>query len=87
MFKHATGCIHPEEGVIDTCLCAVQMAVFYFFSPRVTRSVMYGTAARNRLDIYRPPSDQQPPANGFPVVIYLTGQFPGIISQILLLGL
>ncbi|CAL8465640.1 g5176 [Coccomyxa elongata] len=51
----------------------IQMAVFYFFSPRVTRSVMYGTAARNRLDIYRPPADQQPPDKGFPVVIYLTG--------------
>lgn len=55
-------------------LCAVQMAVFYFFSPRVTRSIMYGTAARNRLDIYRPPADQQAPDKGFPVVIYLTGE-------------
>ncbi|EIE18373.1 PRENYLCYSTEINE methylesterase [Coccomyxa subellipsoidea C-169] len=51
----------------------IQMAVYYFFSPRVTRSVVYGAAARNRLDIHRPPASQTVPEGGFPVVIYITG--------------
>ncbi len=53
-----------------------QMAVYYFFSPRVTRSVVYGAAARNRLDIHRPPASQAAPEGGVPVVIYITGESP-----------
>lgn len=51
----------------------VQMAVYYFFSLRVTRSVVYGVAARNRLDIHRPPGDHAAPPHGYPVVVYITG--------------
>ncbi|KAK9918580.1 hypothetical protein WJX75_005121 [Coccomyxa subellipsoidea] len=51
----------------------IQMAVYYFFSPRITRSIVYGAAARNRLDIHRPPANQTAPEGGFPVVIYITG--------------
>lgn len=31
-----------------------QMIVFYYFSPRVLRSIPYGVQARNRLDVYVP---------------------------------
>ena len=49
------------------------MGIFYFLSPRVTRSVRYGLAARNRLDLYRPPTSEKAPPEGYPVIIYLTG--------------
>ena len=49
------------------------MAIFYFLSPRVTRSLVYGLAARNRLDLYRPPSNLKRPPEGYKVVIYITG--------------
>ena len=49
------------------------MGVFYFLSPRVTRSLVYGLAARNRLDLYRPPSKHKRPPEGYKVVIYITG--------------
>ena len=51
----------------------MQMGVFYFVSPRVTRSLAYGLAARNRLDMYRPPAKRERPPNGYRVVIYITG--------------
>ena len=56
-------------------LCAhLQMGIFYFVSPRVTRSLVYGLAARNRLDLYRPPSQSKRPLEGYKVVIYITGE-------------
>ena len=51
----------------------MQMGIFYFVSPRVTRSLAYGLAARNRLDMYRPPAKRKRPPNGYRVVIYITG--------------
>ncbi|CAL5224096.1 g6725 [Coccomyxa viridis] len=51
----------------------IQMGIFYFLSPRVTRSLVYGLAARNRLDLYRPPSKYKRPPEGYKVVIYITG--------------
>ncbi|CAK0731873.1 hypothetical protein CVIRNUC_000054 [Coccomyxa viridis] len=51
----------------------IQMGIFYFVSPRVTRSLAYGLAARNRLDMYRPPAKRKRPPNGYRVVIYITG--------------
>ena len=55
-------------------LCAqMQMGIYYFLSPRCTRSIRYGQAPRNRLDLHRPPSSLKSPPEGYPVVIYLTG--------------
>jgi len=51
------------------------MGIFYFISPRVTRSLVYGLAARNRLDLYRPPSKSKRPKDGYRVVIYITGSY------------
>lgn len=49
-----------------------QMIMFYFFSPRVIRSVPYGIESRNALDIYLPRKKwrRQGPC---PVVVYVTG--------------
>jgi hypothetical protein len=49
------------------------MGIFYFLSPRVTRSIRYGLAPRNRLDLFRPPTRLRAPPQGYPVVIYITG--------------
>ncbi|KAG2425680.1 hypothetical protein HXX76_013522 [Chlamydomonas incerta] len=49
----------------------LQMIVFYVFSPRVRRSVVYGTKPRQRLDLYYPPNMRA--HGGYPVVIYITG--------------
>ena len=57
----------------DLVPLSLQMGIFYFLSPRVTRSVRYGLAARNRLDLYRPPTSEKAPPEGYPVIIYLTG--------------
>ena len=46
---------------------------YYFLSPRVERSIVYGLAARNRLDLHRPPSSKEAPTGGYPVVVYITG--------------
>ncbi|KXZ54252.1 hypothetical protein GPECTOR_5g342 [Gonium pectorale] len=51
----------------------IQMIIFYVFSPRVMRSVVYGPKPRQRLDLYFPPDPPQPPATAHPVVIYVTG--------------
>ena len=50
------------------------MGIYYFLSPRCTRSIRYGQAPRNRLDLHRPPSNKKSPPEGYPVVIYLTGR-------------
>ncbi|GLC41944.1 hypothetical protein PLESTB_001050700 [Pleodorina starrii] len=47
------------------------MIVFYVFSPRVRRSVVYGPKPRQRLDLYFPPHAH--PHACYPVVIYVTG--------------
>ena len=54
------------------------MVVFYFTSPRVRRSLVYGKAPRNRLDLYLPPAKAHngSHADGVPVVVYLTGALP-----------
>ncbi|EFJ43261.1 hypothetical protein VOLCADRAFT_66123 [Volvox carteri f. nagariensis] len=49
----------------------LQMIVFYVFSPRVRRSVVYGPKPRQRLDLYFPPHPH--PHAAYPVVIYVTG--------------
>ena len=49
------------------------MIVFYYFSPRVTRSVVYGPRARNTLDIYLPRHHMRDLQDPIPVVIYITG--------------
>ena len=48
------------------------MIAFYFFSPRLYRSVPYGTKPRNRLDIYLPRKKWRKQGK-CPVVIYVTG--------------
>ena len=51
------------------------MAVFYFVSPRIRRSLVYGKAPRNRLDLYLPPAKARAGglADAVPVVVYITG--------------
>ncbi|KAG2452975.1 hypothetical protein HYH02_002312 [Chlamydomonas schloesseri] len=49
----------------------IQMIFFYVLSPRVRRSVVYGTKPRQRLDLYLPPNMRA--HGGYPVVIYITG--------------
>ncbi|RAL40792.1 hypothetical protein DM860_008490 [Cuscuta australis] len=47
----------------------IQVAFYYFFSPNVRRSVLYGSQPRNRLDLYLP-TDR----NGSkPVAVFVTG--------------
>ena len=53
------------------------MIVFYFFSPRITRSVVYGPRPRNTLDLYLPRHHLRDLQDPVPVVIYLTGAPPG----------
>ena len=52
-----------------------QMVVFYFVSPRIRRSLVYGKAPRNRLDLYLPPAKARNGSHGdtVPVVVYITG--------------
>ncbi|KAG2496886.1 hypothetical protein HYH03_005285 [Edaphochlamys debaryana] len=60
----------------------IQMIVFYVLSPRVQRSIVYGSKPRQRLDLYYPPAALAPGGTRlrdldhtaqFPVVIYVTG--------------
>lgn len=60
----------------------LQMGIFYFVSPRVTRSLVYGLAARNRLDLYRPPAKSERPPKGYRVVIYITGGLRVCLYQV-----
>ncbi|GAQ87063.1 alpha beta-hydrolases superfamily protein [Klebsormidium nitens] len=48
----------------------LQVVWFYYTSPQVYRSLVYGTKARNRLDLYMPPGHLQRPR---PVVVFVTG--------------
>mmetsp|Transcript_13734 Transcript_13734/g.34589 ORF Transcript_13734/g.34589 Transcript_13734/m.34589 type:complete len:437 (-) Transcript_13734:1551-2861(-) len=50
----------------------VQVGLFYYFSKRVSRSIVYGPNPRNRLDIYRP-ADTKNCQSPLPVVIFITG--------------
>ena len=50
------------------------MIVFYYWSPRITRSVVYGPKPRNRLDIYLPRSHLRDLHEPLPVVIFITGE-------------
>lgn len=50
----------------------IQMIAFYFFSPRVKRSIPYGRKPRQRLDLYFP-EDLQHKNEPAPVVIFVTG--------------
>lgn len=47
----------------------IQVAFYYFFSPLVRRSVVYGDQPRNRLDLYLPAKIDSPK----PVVVFVTG--------------
>ena len=68
-------CLLHLIRALRICLRAwPQMGIFYFVSPRVTRSLVYGLAARNRLDLYRPPAKSKRPPDGYRVVIYITGE-------------
>ena len=49
------------------------MIAFYFFSPRLLRSVPYGSKPRNRLDVYLPRRAWRRRGATCPVVIYVTG--------------
>lgn len=51
----------------------LQMVVYYYFSPQVRRSVIYGRKPRNRLDFYIPQTESSDKA-GWPVVIFITGK-------------
>ena len=61
-----------ESTPENNCRCA-QMIAFYFCSPRVTRSVVYGPKPRNRLDIYLPRNHARDRRDPLPVVIFITG--------------
>lgn len=56
----------------DTTPILVQMIVFYFFSPRMLRSIAYGSKPRNRLDVYVPRKKWRR-AGAMPTVIFITG--------------
>jgi len=49
----------------------IQVILFYFFSPRVSRSVAYGAGPRQRLDMYL--TKNRKPGQKYPVVIFVTG--------------
>ncbi|KAF5837012.1 hypothetical protein DUNSADRAFT_4985 [Dunaliella salina] len=49
----------------------IQVILFYFFSPRVSRSVAYGAGPRQRLDMYL--TKNRKPGHKYPVVIFVTG--------------
>ncbi|PRW45116.1 putative isoprenylcysteine alpha-carbonyl methylesterase ICMEL1 [Chlorella sorokiniana] len=49
-----------------------QMAAFYFFSPRMLRSIPYGVLPRNRLDVFLPRKEWRA-AGPRPTVIFITG--------------
>lgn len=51
----------------------VQMALFYFGSARVIRSITYGPNPRNRLDLYVPRNHWRMETGPRAVVIYITG--------------
>ena len=51
----------------------LQMVLFYFFSPRIHRSVRYGPHPRNFLDVYVPRLQWLTLEGPRPVVIYVTG--------------
>ena len=50
-----------------------RLALYYFLSPHVTRSVAYGRKPRQRLDLYLPPRPPPPGSAGHPVVVFVTG--------------
>ncbi|KAJ0257818.1 isoprenylcysteine alpha-carbonyl methylesterase ICMEL1 [Hirschfeldia incana] len=47
----------------------IQVGYYYFFSPHVRRSIVYGDQPRNRLDLYLPKNSNGPK----PVVAFVTG--------------
>ncbi|CAN6823798.1 unnamed protein product [Brassica oleracea] len=47
----------------------LQVGYYYFFSPHVSRSIVYGDQPRNRLDLYLPKNSDGPK----PVVAFVTG--------------
>ncbi|CAD7705335.1 unnamed protein product [Ostreobium quekettii] len=49
----------------------IQVVFYYFFSPSVTRSIIYSKKPRNRLDLYTPSSSQD--GRAWPVVVFVTG--------------
>ncbi|KFM26736.1 hypothetical protein F751_2713 [Auxenochlorella protothecoides] len=49
-----------------------QMIVFYFFSPRLLRSIAFGSKPRNRLDVFVPRRRWQR-QGPLPTVIFITG--------------
>lgn len=51
----------------------LRVAIFYAFSPRIMRNVVYGLFSRNRLDIISPPLSMPAPEEGRPIVIFVTG--------------
>lgn len=58
-------------GLYAACLMIgfLQVGYFYYFDPRVHRSIIYGNQPRNRFDLYLPPNTDKPR----PVVIFVTG--------------
>ncbi|KAG0583219.1 hypothetical protein M758_3G120400 [Ceratodon purpureus] len=58
-------------GLYAMCLMPgfIQVGFFYYFDPRVHRSIIYGDQPRNRFDLYLPPETDKPK----PVVIFVTG--------------
>ncbi|KAL0705223.1 hypothetical protein Bca4012_071648 [Brassica carinata] len=48
----------------------IQVGYYYFFSPHVRRSIVYGDQPRNRLDLYLPKNSNGGPK---PVVAFVTG--------------
>ena len=49
----------------------IQVGIFYFFSSRVKRSIVYGPKPRNRCDLYLPSGKKL--ASNLPVTIFVTG--------------
>ena len=51
----------------------LRVALWYCFSPKVQKNVVYGLFARNRLDIIYPELSIPSPPEGRPIVIFVTG--------------
>lgn len=64
--------ITSTDPLTNPSLAILQMIVFYFFSPRLLRSIAFGSKPRNRLDVFVPRRRWQR-QGPLPTVIFITG--------------
>lgn len=67
-----TQLITSTDPLTNPSLAMLQMIVFYFFSPRLLRSIAFGSKPRNRLDVFVPRRRWQR-QGPLPTVIFITG--------------